>query len=160
MAKLIFAFAALTASVLLASFLLSNTMRPDADLIAFKTWMARNGKHYTTEFEFTYRLGVFKRNAIYVAEHNARHAAGLETFDLEMNLFADMEINEFVDKYTMKNFKVTSKCTGNQAPVDNLPATVDWATKGISYNLFRCRHPHQESRSVRIVLGFLHHRIP
>jgi len=105
-------------------------MRPDADLIAFKTWMARNGKHYTTEFEFTYRLGVFKRNAIYVAEHNARHAAGLETFDLEMNLFADMEINEFVDKYTMKNFKVTSKCTGNQAPVDNLPDAVDWTTKG------------------------------
>ena len=157
--KLILAFVALTASVLVASFLLSNGMSPNQDLIAFKTWMARNGKSYTTEFEFTYRLGVFKRNAIYVAEHNARHAAGVETFDLEMNSFADMEINEFADKYTMKNFQQTSNCTGAQAPTTNIPDTIDWSAKCTPINLFRRCHSHQESRTMWFLLGLLHYRI-
>jgi len=123
-------FATITATILLASMLLHDGIRPDQDLIAFKTWMARHGKTYTTETEFAYRLNVYKKNAVYVAEHNARHAAGLETFDLEMNLFADMEINEFADKYTMRNFQATTKCTGGQAPTNSLPDAVDWSTKG------------------------------
>lgn len=130
MAKPILVFAAITAAVLLGTLLMSSGLHPDEDLIAFRTWMARNGKNYNTEFERTYREGVFKRNAIYVREHNARHAAGLETFDLELNLFADMEINEFADKYTMKNFKVTNKCTGPQAPT-SIPDAADWSAKGI-----------------------------
>lgn len=132
MAKLFLAFAALTASVLIATVLLGNGMRPDENLIAFRTWMARHGKSYATEFEFNYRAAVYKRNAEYVAAHNARFAAGEETFDLEMNVFADMDVQEFADKYTMRNFQVTSKCTGEQAPTTNLPDTVDWSAKGIS----------------------------
>jgi hypothetical protein len=159
MGKLLLTFATITATILLASVLLYDGIRPDHDLIAFKTWMARHGKTYNTETEFAYRLNVYKRNALYVAEHNARHAAGIETFDLEMNLFADMEINEFADKYTMKNFKVTTKCSGGQAPTNSLPDAVDWSAKGNINILFRRRHSYQKPRTMWIMLGLLNHWI-
>jgi hypothetical protein len=159
MTKLLLTFATITATILLASILLHDGIKPNQDLIAFKTWMARHGKTYATNTEFAYRLNVYKKNAIYVAGHNARHAAGLETFDLEMNLFADMEINEFADKYTMKNFQVTTKCTGGQAPTNGLPDVVDWAAKGNNHILFRRRHSHQKPRTMWVVLGLLNYWI-
>jgi len=49
-----------------------------------------------------------------------------------MNLYADMTNEEFSAKYLgfNSNLKDTSKCTGKQAPTDNLPTEVNWADKG------------------------------
>jgi xylem cysteine proteinase len=159
MGKLLLTFAALTTIVLFAGLIADDSLRPDAQKIAFKTWMARHGKSYRNDEEFTYRLSMFKKNALYVAEHNLKYAAGLVTFDLELNKFADMDINEFIGLYAMKDFKVTSKCTGPQAPSDNLPDTVDWAAKGNPLSYSRCRYRYQEPGTMWIMLGLLDHRL-
>lgn len=78
-------------------------------------------------------------NFDFVNKHNARYEAGKETYDLEMNLFADLTTEEFAAKYLMTQTsgqagaepKVTKKCTGSQAPDANLPDSVDWSAKGI-----------------------------
>jgi C1A family cysteine protease len=73
-------------------------------------------------------------NYAYVQAHNARFEAGKETYDLEMNKFADLTTEEFKATYLMKSFesepKVTKNCTGKQAPDTSLPDTVDWSAKG------------------------------
>ena len=49
-----------------------------------------------------------------------------------MNQFADLPSEEFGAKYLNKLSKptITKKCSGPQAPTDNLPSSLDWATKG------------------------------
>ena len=49
-----------------------------------------------------------------------------------MNSFADLTSEEFGAKHLglQNNIEITSKCTGSQAPVDNLPTEVNWDTKG------------------------------
>lgn len=71
----------------------------------FNVWMNQYGKVYETIGERTYRLGIWLDNYAYVQKHNARHAAGEESYSLEMNQFADMPSDEFGEKYLMKNFK-------------------------------------------------------
>lgn len=68
----------------------------------------------------------------YVKAHNERHVKGLETYDLEMNAFADLTSEEFAAKYliNMEGYKATGKCTGSQAPTNNIPDEVDWEPKG------------------------------
>ena len=40
-------------------------------------------------------------NFDYVSQHNARFMAGKVTYELEMNLFADLTSKEFAAKYLM-----------------------------------------------------------
>lgn len=49
-----------------------------------------------------------------------------------MNAFADLNSEEFQDRYLMKNFpkKITSSCSGAQPSTKNLPTEVDWSSKG------------------------------
>ena len=48
-----------------------------------------------------------------------------------MNAFADMNSEEFGAKYLIKiPPKVTTKCTGSQAPTNNVPEEFDWSAKG------------------------------
>ena len=48
------------------------------------------------------------------------------------NQFADLPSEEFRAKYLNKLNKpsITKKCTGPQAPTDNIPDSVDWHAKG------------------------------
>jgi C1A family cysteine protease len=77
-------------------------------------------------------MAVWTQNLKYVQTHNARYQIGKETFDLEMNAFADLTSEEFAAKYLIKfPQSVTTKCTGSQVPVTTtLPDEVDWSTKG------------------------------
>lgn len=76
-------------------------------------------------------MAIWLENFAYVESHNQRHKAGEETFDLEMNEFADMSSDEFAAKYLIKfPLSNTGKCTGPQAPTDHLPEEVDWTGKG------------------------------
>lgn len=82
-------------------------------------------------------------NYKYVQEHNAKFEAGKESYNLEMNLFADLTNEEFAAKYLMTNptggsgveLQDTKKCVGPQAPTTNLPDSVDWSTKGKKLNI-------------------------
>ncbi len=55
----------------------------------FEIWKGKMNKQYDAT-ESDYRFQVWLQNLHYVKTHNARFAAGLETYDLEMNHFADL----------------------------------------------------------------------
>jgi C1A family cysteine protease len=97
----------------------------------FEAWKTKYGKEYTA-LEETYRLTVWLENLAFVESHNARYRAGLEDYEVEMNMFADMNIEEFGAKYLIRypENQVTSKCTGPQAPADKIPDEANWTAKG------------------------------
>ncbi len=95
---------------------------------AFDAWKLKYNKRYSVKEE-AYRLGVWFNNLAFVEAHNKRHAAGLETYEVEMNKFADMDTEEFKAKYLASSpvkSATTTKCTGAQAPTANLPDEIDW----------------------------------
>jgi cathepsin L len=77
-------------------------------------------------------LGVWLNNLAFVESHNKRHAAGEESYNVEMNEFADMDTAEFKAKYLISfpARSATTKCTGAQANTANIPDEVDWSAKG------------------------------
>jgi hypothetical protein len=85
------------------------------------TWKAKHGKVYEAQEE-AYRLAIWLKNLEEVEAHNIRYEAGIETYEMEMNAFADMSTDEFSAKHLI-DFPHTSttKCSGAQAPTDNLP---------------------------------------
>ena len=83
--------------------------------------------------ETSYRFGKFFENFKFVKEHNARFAKGLETFDVELNKFADLDRFEFKALFTgLKKNKITQECTGTIELVSNLPSEVDWTDKAVN----------------------------
>lgn len=98
-----------------------NVPTQDLENHAFEAWKIKYNKNYLIKEE-AYRVKVWLENLAYVESHNQRFLAGLETYELEMNEFADMGSDEFSAKYLIKfPHGVTSKCTGSQAPTQNLP---------------------------------------
>ena len=79
----------------------------------FTAWKAKFNKRYS-EKEEAYRLSIWLTNLAFVQAHNAKYEAGLESYSVEMNQFADMDSDEFGAKYLIKfpTDSVTSKCTG------------------------------------------------
>lgn len=125
---------ALTAVAAIGLFNLVSNAEPNKETM-FNVWMNEQGKVYADLGERTYRMGVWLENYAYVQSHNTKYAAGLETYSLEMNEFADMPSEEFGQKYLIENFQevapeVTNKCTGKQASDSNLPTEVDWSSHG------------------------------
>jgi len=100
---------------------------------SFEAWAKEHGKQYTPS-EAVFRLKQFGENYRLIAEHNRRHALGLETYDLALNQFADLDRVEFKALYTglkKKAPSATLSCTGKVTPVANPPAEVDWTTKNV-----------------------------
>ena len=63
----------------------------------------------------------------FVEAHNQRYRAGIEIYEVEMNLFADLTSEEFSARHLIEFPEtVTSKCNGPQAPTDNIPDSIDW----------------------------------
>ena len=98
---------------------------------SFGLWTAKYSKQYLSEEEKSFRSQRFAENYKIVKEHNARFAKGLETYDMELNAFADMGIEEFSAKYLgLKKVGITKQCKGSIKHVSNPPAEWDWETKG------------------------------
>ena len=108
------------------------TLEEANSFTSFTLWSAKYGKQYSHDDEKSYRFKRYLENAKIVKEHNARYAQGLETFDLELNHFADMDIVEFSSIHLglKKNVGITKQCTGSVKHVDNPPAEWDWLAKG------------------------------
>ena len=47
-------------------------------------------------------MQVWAENKAFVDTHNMHYEAGLESFDLELNIFADLTNEEFTHKYFTK----------------------------------------------------------
>eukprot|EP01099_Mayorella_cantabrigiensis_P001826 TRINITY_DN179_c0_g1_i1.p1 TRINITY_DN179_c0_g1~~TRINITY_DN179_c0_g1_i1.p1 ORF type:complete len:332 (+),score=98.75 TRINITY_DN179_c0_g1_i1:51-1046(+) len=99
----------------------------------FLEWIQVHGKQYPHD-EFHYRFRVWKSNLKFVVENNARPDV---TYTVSMNKFADLTVNEFVERYTGAKQIVEMtpedlKAAGK--PLDSLvslPTTVDWRTAGV-----------------------------
>ena len=100
-------------------------------LSLFTSWTEKYHKAYISEENRAFRFKRFSDNFVFVKEHNARYNKGLEIYDLEMNAFADLDVEEYKALYLgLKAKSITKKCYGQVKPVPNPPSEVNWGEKG------------------------------
>jgi C1A family cysteine protease len=96
----------------------------------FDLWKQTYGRVYATKEEHARRLEIFTANSILVEKHNSEG----HSFTLGLNQFADMTPKEFADLQTL--WPSTLGTNSSSAPQRHeisgreLPASVDWRTKG------------------------------
>ncbi|XP_051212909.1 cysteine protease 1-like [Lolium perenne] len=102
----------------------------------YDLWLARHGRLYNAlGGEYDRRFRAFRDNLDFVDAHNARAAAGKESFRLGMNRFADLTNAEFRAAYlgaTVPNAP-RRNVVGERYRHDGaeaLPEKVDWREKG------------------------------
>ncbi|CAD8062692.1 unnamed protein product [Paramecium primaurelia] len=101
----------------------SNSFLEDEVMKVYQNWQKEHGKRYT-QFENSHRFGIFKKNYEYIQEHQKRVDAGLETFEIGLNNFADLSVEEFEAKYLKykstprEQTKQVYKKQGKQVPVE------------------------------------------
>jgi len=98
---------------------------------AFTSWMVKFEKTYAPE-EFFYRFGVFKANMDFVDAHNK----GNNTYEVELNKFADLTTGEFKNIYLgykpelARNARVTKALHELPMPSTYPSGSLDWTQKG------------------------------
>jgi len=89
--------------------------------------MSLHSKTYKSDAEYLYRLAVYKNNLEYVESHNRQNLG----FQLGMNTFADLTVEEYRELYLMQSFDATEiDQTNLHEEIESPLATVDWRTKG------------------------------
>ena len=76
---------------------------------------------------------IWESNVRFVAKHNAEFKAGIQTYEVEINRFADMTLEEFSATYnTFNASKVVKARSGTPYKLSGaaLPDSVDWRTEG------------------------------
>ena len=92
---------------------------------------AQFGKTYSSPTEETVRYRYFKENSDFIEQHNS---AAEQNFTLGMNEYGDMSENEFVSFFL--GYRQWPEEEPREEPrlfqslIGDLPATVDWVTKG------------------------------
>lgn len=82
------------------------------------------------------RFGIFKKNVELIEEHNRNFTAGLTTYTLGINPFADMTFTEFSQKMlgTHLNFTYDKNATSSRfvrlSKKIKLPESIDWREEG------------------------------
>lgn len=99
----------------------------------FWNWVNQNNKYYSTMEETRYRQAVWEANVQRVEAHNA----GVSTWRMAVNKFADLTPAEFQALYVTGGF--TREALGHSGPDrihfqwrrnSSLPSSVDWTQKG------------------------------
>lgn len=93
----------------------------------FKIFMESYGKNYSSREEYFHRLGIFARNIVRAAEHQALDPTAVHG----VTPFSDLSPEEFDRFYT--GVKGGSAGIGGEAPpleVEGLPENFDWREKG------------------------------
>ncbi|XP_049320214.1 procathepsin L isoform X6 [Astyanax mexicanus] len=104
--------------------------------LEFNSWKLQHGKSYDSEEEESQRKMIWLNNRKLVLEHNMLADQGLKSYRLGMNIFADMENQEFQAMFShcVKSFNETdSLCTSTFLSEEEdtpLPRRVDWRQKG------------------------------
>ena len=100
----------------------------------YAEWMATHGRTYNAIGEEERRYQVFRDNLRYIDEHNAAADAGVHSFRLGLNRFADLTNDEYRATYLGVRTKPQRerKLSARYHADDNeeLPESVDWRTKG------------------------------
>lgn len=66
----------------------------------WQAFKVQHAKTYSSKPEETFRMNVFKENAIKVAEHNAHFATGDATFKVALNRFSDLYTHEVAERFS------------------------------------------------------------
>jgi C1A family cysteine protease len=93
----------------------------------YEQWKVSHDKFYGSEFENDFRFQIFAQNYLDILEFNAKQ----DDVILGLNHFADLTVEEFSSLYTGLN--APEETTGPFhyfEEVNDLPASVDWRTKG------------------------------
>ena len=89
----------------------------------FQAWGLEHKKTYHGKEAYTYRLGVYARNAAFVEKHNEKG----ESWEVALNEFADLTYEEFEASYLTDRFNVTESSAGFSA---RTVVNVDWKAHG------------------------------
>ncbi|XP_062863954.1 cathepsin L.1 [Trichomycterus rosablanca] len=105
--------------------------------LEFNAWKLKFGKIYESIKEETQRKNTWLENRKYVLLHNMQADQGIKSYRLEMNIFADMDNQEFrhvVLNGCLHSFNQTKGHGGatfhRQAVGAAVPSSVDWRAKG------------------------------
>lgn len=99
----------------------------------FQAWSEQHGKSYSSEQERLYRLRVFEDNHDFVTKHNDM---GNSTYTLSLNAFADLTHHEFkATRLGFSNSQPKLRSNLKFLEVKDVPASVDWRTKGAVTNV-------------------------
>ncbi|XP_048242137.1 procathepsin L-like [Haliotis rufescens] len=88
-------------------------------------------KNYLTEENDVVRRMIWENNVKYIQTHNLEADRGLHTYRLGVNEYADLTTEEFVKQMNgLRMANTTGGATYLPPSVGDLPAEVDWRTKG------------------------------
>ncbi|KAK6135520.1 hypothetical protein DH2020_030734 [Rehmannia glutinosa] len=111
----------------------ANRLLGTAAELRFKTFMAEYGKEYTTRAEYLHRLGIFAKNLIRAAEHQAMDPTAVHG----VTQFSDLSEEEFEGMYMGVKGGGAAGTVENEAvaaaeimEVGDLPDSFDWREKG------------------------------
>ncbi|XP_071098848.1 cathepsin L-like [Haliotis cracherodii] len=99
----------------------------------WEMFKVRHSKQYKDNQEEAYRKGVFMKAVEYIQQHNLEADRGVHSFRVGINEYADMPNEEFVrvmNGYKMQEQRPKAPTYMPPSNVGDLPATVDWRTKG------------------------------
>ncbi|CAH1109599.1 unnamed protein product [Psylliodes chrysocephalus] len=113
--------------IVFATALLSVTALPaQQHWTSFKT---KHGKSYENLDEEKVRFQIFQDNVQKINAHNARYEAGLETYTMAVNKFADLTPKEFGNMLRRQNGPFTRKHLARHVQNLTAPDSIDWRTK-------------------------------
>jgi cathepsin L len=100
----------------------------------FTQWAAKHGKEYGTREELVLRRAIFSANVAKIEKHNSEAAAGLHTWTMGVNKFADLMPEEFSARMT-GGYRAHEKRSKNVElsllhPVGTAATAVNWTAKG------------------------------
>lgn len=93
----------------------------------FQQFLKCNDKIYASNEEYNFRLGIFASNIDKINAHNAKKSS----YELGINLFADLTVTEFIDRALTGYVKMTGRHlrkTENERITS--PQSFDWDKKG------------------------------
>jgi KDEL-tailed cysteine endopeptidase len=105
----------------------SDSIVPPTVQQAFQSWKSAHGKTYMTPAEEIYRLKVYFANYLEVMGHTET------TYQVKLNLFADLTAEEFLSKHTglsLLNQNSRQEHIPQSLQQSTPPATWDWRTQG------------------------------
>jgi len=96
----------------------------------WETFKIAHNKQFGSIQEHDARRAIFAENLRLINRHNAEYEAGLHTFTVGVNEYADMTTAEFVREFNGLHVSPYETKHRHQHNGAEMPAEVDWRTKG------------------------------
>lgn len=117
---------------------LSSALRTEDEVHHLhNTWITEHGRSYKNAEERELRFSVFRDNLEFIDRHNADADAGIHTFRLGLNRFADLTNEEyrktFLGTRPSRRVEKERKESGRYTLLEddsNIPDSIDWREKG------------------------------